>query len=213
MAKVWYKQISSVISFCRQEFEVKDPLLSAPESFILKFLSYSFLWDAFLCSLRWFCRQLNLPVSSCTRTIANLELGLPQLWSWACRWAADKGNQSWSRELGSSITDSLEDENQMLEFQVRTCKMWSPCVMIFCHLFPWREGWDFFFFFFFDNLMCPLCFHGQLQVESITTIRFEWHRIDYSGQKSSLWRPCAQCQVKAFLITAESWTARIISDW
>lgn len=61
------------------------------------------------------------------------------------------GSQSWSKELGSSITDGLEDENQMLEFEVRTCKMWIPRVTTLSHLFPWREGWV-----ILVSLMCPL---------------------------------------------------------
>lgn len=118
MAKVWYKQTSSVINFCRQEFEVKNSLLSIRESFILKFLGHSFLWDAVLYSLRMSWRQQSLPLSSCTKTLPNLELGLLQPWSRACRWvASNEGIGAEVKSWGPQSQTALKMRARCLSFK------------------------------------------------------------------------------------------------
>lgn len=89
MAKIWYNQIASIVNFCRQEWEVRNTLFSAPESFILRFLGHSFLCGAALRSLRWSRRQPSAPVPTCAKPFSNLEPRLLQPWSRACRWVAD----------------------------------------------------------------------------------------------------------------------------
>lgn len=94
-------------------------------------------------------------------TLANRELSLLQPWGRTCGWVEDDERlegeiKSWS--TWSQTTWKMR--NQPLRFQVRTCKLWSTCVVVFRLLFLWREGWV----IFSDNLLHPLCFHHQLQM-------------------------------------------------